>query len=130
LPLADCRRFFIPVTHKRKNDNEPERAMETKAEPSFSRTGVQGPYGSLEGELKTKVDLDLEMEFRRKCAEAGTDHSSVLRNWVNEFIRGVSYDKAVADAMERRAQLLPRRGPNGAPLELRVVDPMRDRGVA
>lgn len=85
--------------------------------PMQART-IHGPYGPLVCDLKTKVDIDLEMAFRRKCAEAGTDHSAVLRNWVNEFIRGTSYDKAVAHEVERRSSVMRRKGPNEGPAPL------------
>ena len=39
---------------------------------------------------------------------------STLSNWVNEFIRGVSYDEAVAHEVERRAAVLSRKGPKEA----------------
>jgi hypothetical protein len=82
-----------------------------------ARNGVHGPYGPLLGELKTKVDLDLELAFRRMCAEEGTDHSAVLRNWVNEFVRGISYDAAVVHAVESRGARFARKGPDGAPTQ-------------
>jgi hypothetical protein len=80
-------------------------------EPTLSRTGMCGPYGPLLSEFKTRVDLDLELEFRRKCAEAGTDVASVLRNWINQSVRGVSYDEAMLHASKSRAQLLGLTGP-------------------
>lgn len=82
------------------------------AEPMFSRTGQVGPYGPLICEFKTRLDMEADLAFRRKCAEAGTDPASVIRNWINEDLRGVSYDEACFHAAQRRAAHLSRRGPN------------------
>lgn len=87
-------------------------AAPTADEPLLSRTGFVGPYGPLVSEFKTRVDIDLELAFRRKCAEAGTDAASVIRNWINQAIRGETYDEACFHASQRRAQMLGLRGPN------------------
>lgn len=77
----------------------------------FSRTGFVGPYGPLLSEFKTRVDIDADLMFRRMCAEAGTDPASVIRNWINEQVRGVSYDDACFHAAKSRAAHLSRKGP-------------------
>ena len=96
--------------------------------PQFSRTGFVGPHGPLICEHKTRVDIDLDLAFRRMCAEAGTDSASVLRNWINQAVRGTTYDEDCFHAAQSRAEKLGLKGPN-AGLKLVVRDvPQRDAG--
>ena len=59
--------------------------------PMFARGGVRGPFGNLDEELKTKIDFETAMEFRRLVNEAGTDASGALRDWVYLTARGKTY---------------------------------------
>lgn len=74
--------------------------------PMLSRSGMVGPFGSLEDELKTKVDFETAMAFRRLCAEAGTDVSGGLRAFIYTRVHGKSYDALCAEAAEARTRKL------------------------
>lgn len=74
--------------------------------PQFSRTGVVAPMGTLLGELKTKVDHETEIAFRRLCHEAGTDVAGALRSWIYLQVHGKTYDEIVFEAMQRRSSIL------------------------
>lgn len=81
-----------------------------------SRTGIVSPIGTLTEELKTKVDTSTEEAFRRICAQAGTDVSGALRNYVCKIVHGKSFDELVLEASQRRRLMLAAEGPIGAPI--------------
>jgi hypothetical protein len=81
--------------------------------PLLSRTGVVSPLGTLLSELKTKVDIDTELAFRRLCNEADTDVAGALRNYVCKVVHGKTYEELCFEASKRRRALLLPEGPNG-----------------
>lgn len=89
--------------------------METAQAPGalLSRTGIVSPIGTLTQELKTKVDAETEQEFRRLCANAGTDVAGALRNYVCKVVHGKTFDQLVHEAAQRRRLMLDAEGPIG-----------------
>lgn len=85
--------------------------MEDAGEQLLSRTGVQSPIGTLTEEVKTKVDPDTEQAFRRICAQAGTDASGALRNYVCKVVHGKTFDELVLEASQRRRLAMGLEGP-------------------
>lgn len=79
----------------------------------LSRQGVISPIGTLTQELKTKVDAETEQEFRRLCANAGTDVSGALRNYVCKVVHGKTFDQLVHEQAQRKRLMLEVEGPNG-----------------
>lgn len=91
-----------------------------RTKPNFSRSGFVAPLGTLINELKTKVDPDTDIAFRRMCNEAGTDVAGALRNYVVSLVHGRSYDDICYEAMQSRAKKLLAPVPNRV-LTLKVV---------
>lgn len=74
--------------------------------PLTARPAVPGPFGSMEAELKTVVDLKTLEAFDRKAHAAGLDRSKALRNLAYLFVHGKSFDVLAAEAADRRMRLL------------------------
>ena len=105
----------------------PDANSESHDAPLFARTGVVGPFGSLEEDLKTKVDFDTAQAFRRLCAEAGTDVSGGLRAFVYWRTHGKTYEQLQADAAERRTAVLIGTGPEHVLMPLPVLGEVNAR---
>ena len=95
--------------------NEPEQL------PLLSRTGMVSPLGAPTEDVGTKVDLDTKEAFRRICAEAGTDASGAIRNYVCKVVHGKTFDELSFEASQRRRLLLAVEGPNGDLIGTRVA---------
>ena len=80
--------------------------LDAAADTPLARTGFVSPLGTLMHELKTKVDIDTELAFRRKCAEAHTDVAGALRDYVCKVVHGKTYEELCFDASQRRRELL------------------------
>lgn len=65
--------------------------------PAWSRTGIVSPTGTLISELKTKVDPETDLLFRRAVMESGTDVAGALRDFVFLIARGQTFTSMVAD---------------------------------
>lgn len=76
--------------------------MDETHEALLSRTGVHSPIGTLTEDVGTKVDPDTKEAFRRICAEAGTDASGAIRNYVCKVVHGKTFDQLVLEASQRR----------------------------
>ena len=81
--------------------------------PAFARTGFVSPMGTLLDELKTKVDPETALEFRRMVHDAGMDASGALRDWVYSVVHGKTYTDICMDAAKVKRQKLFGTGPIG-----------------
>lgn len=80
--------------------------MKDTVSPLLSRTGMVSPIGTLTEDVGTKVDVDTKEAFRRICAEAGTDASGAIRNYVCKVVHGKTYDELCFESAQRRRLLL------------------------
>lgn len=71
--------------------------QDNQARVVFARTGVVGPSGTLISELKTKVDPDTDIAFRRLVVDNGTDVAGALRDYVYLMVHGKTYTSMLAD---------------------------------
>lgn len=78
----------------------------------FSRTGMDNPMGKLLDELKTKVDPDTALKFRKTVHEAGTDTAGALRDWVYLIAHGRTFTDICLDAAKVKRAKLFGTGPN------------------
>lgn len=76
------------------------------AEPMFARSATVGPFGKLDAELKTVVDVDTLELIDRKARLGGVTRSDVMRNLAYLFAHGKSFDALQADAANRRMRLM------------------------
>jgi len=81
-------------------------------EIAFSRSGSVGPFGNLEDPMKTHVDLDTGLAFRRMCREAGGDTAKVMRNFIYLKVHGKTYDDVVEHAAKSMRDRFFGTGPN------------------
>lgn len=88
--------------------------MDNDTQPLLSRTGIAPPLGSLEHELKTKVDFDTFEAFKRICAAADSDASKAMRNYVYKVVHQRTFDELCFEASQRRRLLLLPEGHDGA----------------
>lgn len=88
--------------------------MDDDIQPLLSRTGIAPPLGSLEHELKTKVDLDTFEAFKRICASADSNASNAMRNYVYQVVHKKTFDEMLFEASQRRRLLLLPEGHDGA----------------
>lgn len=79
----------------------------------FSRNGLDNPMGKLLDELKTKVDPDTALKFRKVVHEAGTDAAGALRDWVYLIAHGKTFTDICLEAAQVKRAKLFRTGPNG-----------------
>jgi hypothetical protein len=86
--------------------------MQDETLPLLSRTGVQSPIGTLTEDVGTKLDIDTKEAFKRICAEAGTDASGALRNYICKIVHGKTFDELVLQSSQRRRLALSLEGPN------------------
>lgn len=100
---------------------QPEKDLE-EGQTFFSRTGIVAPMGTLLDELKTRVDPDTALEFRRQVHEAGTDAAGALRDWVYLVVHGKTYTDICLDEAKSKREALFGKGPIQA---LRVVGEVR-----
>jgi hypothetical protein len=80
----------------------------------FSRNGLDNPMGKLLDELKTKVDPDTALMFRKAVHEAGTDAAGALRDWVYLVAHGKTFTDICLDAAKVKRTKLFGTGPNEA----------------
>lgn len=78
---------------------------------AFSRSGAVPPMGTLIDELKTKVDPDTALAFRKKVHECGMDASGALRDWVYQVVHGKTYTDICVDAAKTKRDALFGKGP-------------------
>lgn len=86
----------------------------------LSRTGIHSPIGTLTEDVGTKVDADTKEAFRRICAEAGTDASGAIRNYVCKVVHGKTFDQLVLEASQRRRLTLGLEDPNEVLMGIRA----------
>lgn len=79
----------------------------------FSRAGITNPMGKLLSELKTKVDPETDLAFRRLVHEAGTDVAGALRDWIFLKVHGRTFTDIVRDAEKVNRDKLFGTGPDG-----------------
>lgn len=98
---------------------------QTDAAPLFARPALAGPFGPQDEPLKTGVDIDTALAFRRLCNDAGTDVAGALRDWVYSRVHGKTYTDLLAQAAERRRAVLFGEGRelvgNGSAQEVRLA---------
>lgn len=74
--------------------------------PAFSRSIGGNPMGKLLDELKTKVDPDTALAFRKKVHDAGTDSASAIRDFIYNVVHGETYtDMCIREAKINRDRL-------------------------
>ena len=87
--------------------------------PAFART-TASPKGKLLDDLKTKVDIDTALEFKRISHQAGTDVAGALRDYVYSVVHGETFtDMCIREAKTKRDRMMSTglsRGLNGAQL--------------
>ena len=76
-----------------------------------SRTGMVSPMGTLLDELKTKVDPDTGMEFRKLANAAGLDVSGALRDFIYKKVHGKTYTDMVLESAKVKRDFLFETGP-------------------
>jgi hypothetical protein len=85
---------------------------------ALARAGLGNPMGKLMDELKTKVDPDTALAFRKIAHEADSDTAGVLRDFVYKLVHGETYtDMCIREAKVKRDKLFgigQARGPAGA----------------
>ena len=82
-------------------------------EIAFSRSSSVGPFGNLEDPMKTHVDLDTGLAFRRMCRDvSGGDTAKVLRNFIYLKVHGKTYDDFVEHASKAMRDKFFGTGPN------------------
>lgn len=79
--------------------------------PAFSRTGMVAPMGTLLDELKTRVDSDTALLFRKKVHEAGTDTAGALRDWIYLVVHGKTFTDIRLDQEKVKRDALFGKGP-------------------
>lgn len=73
---------------------------------AFSRASLGAPMGKLLDELKTKVDPDTSLAFRRMAHDAGTDTAGALRDYVYKVVHGKTFtDMQIEEAKAKRDRL-------------------------
>jgi hypothetical protein len=97
----------MPTTAQDDADNSPD-----SDDIAFSRSGSAGPFGNLEDPMKTHVDLDTGLAFRRMCREAGGDTAKVIRNFIYLKVHGKTYDDVVDHAAKSMRDRFFGTGPN------------------
>ena len=80
----------------------------------FSRNGLDNPMGTLLDELKTKVDSDTALKFRKLVHAAGTDTAGALRDWVYLIAHGKTFTDICLEAAQVKRAKLFGTGPNEA----------------
>jgi hypothetical protein len=83
-------------------------------EIAFSRSGLPSPHGKLEDPMKTHVDYDTGLAFRKLCREAMPDGdvAKVLRDFIFLKVHGKRYTDIVHDAGKSMADSFFGTGPN------------------
>lgn len=83
---------------------------------AFSRGSSAGPFGNLEDPMKTYVDLDTGLAFRKLCREAHPEGkgivANVLRNFIYLQVHGKTYDDVVDHAAKVMRDKFFGTGPN------------------
>ena len=79
----------------------------------MSRAGIACPMGKLFGELKTKVDCETDLAFRKLVNEAGTDVAGALRDWIYLKVHGKTFTDLMRDAEQVNRHKLFGTGPDG-----------------
>lgn len=80
-----------------------------------SRTGILSPTGTLTDELKTKVDDETGLAFRRLVREADMDVAGALRDFVYLKIHGKTWTDMRLDVSKVKRDKLFGIGPIEAP---------------
>ncbi len=64
---------------------------------AYSRSGTVSPFGNLEDPMKTHVDLDTGLKFRRMCREAmpNGDVAKVMRDFIYLKVHGKTFSEFV-----------------------------------
>ena len=74
--------------------------QDDEREVAFSKPAPGNAMGKLLDELKTKVDPDTSIEFRRIVSDAGTDVARVLRDFVYKTVHGKTFTAMQMDAVK------------------------------
>lgn len=83
------------------------------AELEYSRSASVGPFGNLEEPMKTHVDLETGLAFRRMCRDvSGGDTAKVLRNFIYLKVHGKTYDDFIEHASKSMRDKFFGTGPN------------------
>ena len=86
-------------------------ALNEDSDLFFSRNGLDNPMGKLLDELKTKVDPDTALKFRKVVHEAGTDAAGALRDWVYLIAHGKTFTDICLEAAQVKRSKLFSTGP-------------------
>lgn len=83
---------------------------------AFARAALDNPMGKLLDELKTKVDPETGLAFRRIAHDMGTDTAGLLRDFVYNVSHGKTFTDMQIDAAKVKREQLFGTGSLGAPM--------------